>query len=139
MGERQAVKLSLPAKAESLAEIRTSVCGLARALGADPDVVADIRLALNEACTNVVLHAYDEEAGAIEVEARPEGTKLVVLVSDSGHGIADRLQRKSPGLGLGFPLIRTVSDVFQIRGERGTQVEMGFYLNRSQLEEQWRT
>ena len=53
-----------------------------------PDgVVEDVRLAVTEACTNVVRHAYEEGEGAIDVVVRPRAETLEVVISDEGRGM----------------------------------------------------
>ena len=57
------VRLSLPARAEGVAVVRQALAGLADALDFDPAVLADMKMAVSEACTNVVVHAYGEQRG----------------------------------------------------------------------------
>jgi serine/threonine-protein kinase RsbW len=96
-------------------------------MGADDDLVADLRLAVNEACTNVVRHAYVAGEGGMEVEARPVGGYLVVVVQDSGQGLAK--PSTDPGAGFGLEVARAVTDSIEVRErERGTQVRMRFPL-----------
>ena len=60
--------LSLPARSENLSTIRRAVSDFAVALGVDEETIADLRLAVNEACSNVVRHAYDRDDGSMTVE-----------------------------------------------------------------------
>src|SRR5437762_1431873 len=92
-----------PAVPEAVADLRSTVVGYARRNGADPDALSAICLAVSEAATNAVMHAYPGAApGAIHVEAECEGAALRVVVSDEGGGMVPRPD--SPGLGLGLPL-----------------------------------
>jgi len=133
LAELADVWLSVPARAENVAVIRQALVGLCEALSIEPNVVADVKLAVTEACTNVVIHAYGDvpaETDAIEVEAGSEGNQLVILVRDHGRGIVPRAD--SPGLGLGLPLIAAVADSVRIAGgaaEGHTEVLMTFPLN----------
>nr|MBA3718609.1 ATP-binding protein [Actinomycetota bacterium] len=52
-------ELSLPARSENLGEVRRAVTNFAASLGLDDNTLADLRLAVNEACSNVVRHAYE--------------------------------------------------------------------------------
>jgi anti-sigma regulatory factor (Ser/Thr protein kinase) len=126
------VWLSVPARAENVAVVRQALAGLCEALAAEPRVVADVKLAVTEACTNVVVHAYPEVPnGVMEVEARPDGRTVTVIVRDHGQGIVPRAD--SPGLGLGLPMIASLSDSVEIRGgtdEQHTEVIMTFALDR---------
>ncbi len=123
--------LSVPARAENVAVVRQALAGLCEALSAEPRVVADVKLAVTEACTNVVVHAYPDGAGSMEVEARPVGRSLSVVVRDHGRGIVPRAD--SPGLGLGLPMIASLSDSVEIRGDTAagdTEIIMTFALDR---------
>lgn len=125
------VWLSVAARAENVAVVRQALAGLCEALLAEPRVVADVKLAVTEACTNVVVHAYPGRDGVMEVEARPVDRTLSVVVRDHGQGIVPRAD--SPGLGLGLPMIASLSDSVEIRGgsdDSHTEVIMTFALDR---------
>jgi serine/threonine-protein kinase RsbW len=121
-------ELRLPARAENVALVRHALNGFVRELGCTEDRVANMLLAVTEACTNVVLHAYREMEGLLEVAARRGGEEVTVTVRDRGTGMTPRVD--SPGLGLGLPLIMSVSDGVDIRNARdgGTEIEMRFQL-----------
>jgi len=88
-----------------------------------------VRLAVSEAVTNAVIHAYrdNDSEGDLSVRAGVESGELVVVVADRGVGLAPR--RDSPGLGLGMPLMASVTSRFRVvsRGA-GTEVHMAFPL-----------
>src|ERR1700712_367760 len=103
------LELKLPARAENVAVVRHAFGGFAEALSVDEQTLADIKLAITEACTNVVIHAYeDDEDGALEVDASIDDRRLTVVIRDRGRGIVPRPD--SPGLGLGLPLIATLAE-----------------------------
>jgi CHAD domain-containing protein len=79
----------------------------------DADDVADVSLAVSEAATNAVVHAYRESAGHLHVRAHVDGAELIVVVADTGSGMAPR--NDSPGLGLGMPLMASVHHALQRR------------------------
>jgi len=82
-------------------------------------------MAVTEACTNVVVHAYDEDDGMLEVEMGAAEDGLTIIVRDHGSGIQPRPTRSSPpALGLGLPLIAALSDAFELRGSAGTGTEV---------------
>jgi serine/threonine-protein kinase RsbW len=123
------MELALPARAENIAIVRHAFGALGEALAIDEEVVSDIRLAVTEACTNVVVHAYpDDMEGPLEVLATLTDDELTVLVRDEGPGIVPRPD--SPGLGLGLPLIASLAEGMQLgRAEDGrTEVCMTFSL-----------
>jgi serine/threonine-protein kinase RsbW len=88
-----------------------------------------VALAVSEAVTNAVVHAYSDAAlpGDVEIFAqRHLDDGLEVVVSDYGHGLLPRPD--SPGMGVGLPLLATLADHFEIeRGDSGgTRVRMTF-------------
>jgi serine/threonine-protein kinase RsbW/stage II sporulation protein AB (anti-sigma F factor) len=124
--------LTLAAVPESIRAIRTAIADVAVQAGASPATVAAIRLAVSEAVTNAVRHAYDEGSvsGEIRACARVEHDGedlLVVAVSDDGPGLRPRPD--SPGLGLGLPLIaQSARSMDIINGDPGATVCMRFAL-----------
>jgi serine/threonine-protein kinase RsbW len=122
------VRLTLPARPEGV--VRQALAGMADALAFDAAVVADMKMAISEACTNVVVHAYEEEDGLLEVEMSADDTGLTIRVRDHGSGIRPRGERRgeAPALGLGLPLIAALSDAYELTGTagRGTEVKMKF-------------
>ncbi|HEX5617956.1 MAG TPA: ATP-binding protein [Solirubrobacteraceae bacterium] len=121
------MRLTLPARPENVAVIRHVLGAFAEALQLPADLVEDMRLAVTEACTNVVRHAYhDGEPGPIDVVIRPNGTKLELIVSDQGAGIGPSPDLAGPGLGL--PLIAALADHVEIEhgASRGSRLAMTF-------------
>jgi len=120
------VRLTLPAMPENVALVRRMIVAFAEALSLPPEVVSDLRLAITEACTNVVRHAYRDAPGEIDVIARPEADGLEIIVSDSGQGIAPSRDAAGPGFGLG--LISALADRLEIdhSPEQGSRVQMWF-------------
>lgn len=106
--------------------IRHVVGALAEVMRFAPVQVEDVRLAVTEACTNVVRHAYRNRQGSLEVSAATGPGGLEVVVVDQGGGIQPR-PAKSPG-GLGIPLMAAVAAEFEIERSqpRGTRVRMTF-------------
>ena len=123
------VVLNMPARPEGVGVVRQALAGMADALAFDASVLSDMKMAVTEACTNVVVHAYDEDEGILEVEMRAAEDGLEIVVRDHGSGIQPRPTRHSPpALGLGLPLIAALSDAFELRGSAGsgTEVRMTF-------------
>jgi serine/threonine-protein kinase RsbW len=125
------VRLSLPARPENVAVIRHVLGAFAEALELPPEKVEDMRLAVTEACTNVVRHDYhDGQPGPIDVAIRPEGDALELVVSDRGRGMGPSPDVSGPGLGL--PLIGTLADSVDIQHApaHGSRVVMMFQTGR---------
>src|ERR687897_202275 len=82
------VKLTLPARPENVSVIRHVLGAFAEALRLPDDLVEDLRLAVTEACTNVVRHAYPGDVpGPVEIAIVPSEDLVSVIVSDHGRGI----------------------------------------------------
>jgi anti-sigma regulatory factor (Ser/Thr protein kinase) len=123
----------MPARPEGVAVVRQALAGMADALDFDAAVLADMKMAVSEACTNVVVHAYEGEPGTLEVEMHAGEVGLTIVVRDHGAGIQPRPARSEPpALGLGLPLIAALSDAFELRGSTGmgTEVRMTFAYDR---------
>jgi serine/threonine-protein kinase RsbW len=120
------VRLTLPARPENVAVIRHVLGAFAEALQLPADLVEDMRLAVTEACTNVVRHAYHDQPGPIDVVIRPNGDTLELIVSDRGAGIGPSPDLAGPGLGL--PLIAALADQVEIEHgtSRGSRLAMSF-------------
>jgi anti-sigma regulatory factor (Ser/Thr protein kinase) len=133
MTEAPVVKLDLPARPEGVGVVRQALVGMADGLALEASVLADAKMAVTEACTNAVVHAYDGGSGRLEVEMLADEEALTVVVRDRGSGIQPRPTRtSSTALGLGLPLIAALSDAFEVRGGPGlgTEVRMTFRYER---------
>jgi serine/threonine-protein kinase RsbW len=128
------LELSLPAVPASCPQARHDVSAAVQGRGID---VAAVELAVSEAVTNVVLHAYRDRAegehGAIHLRVTAGGGGVWVLVADDGVGMSPR--DDSPGLGLGLRVIASASDeLWIIQGEPGTRVHMRFAATEARVE-----
>src|SRR4051794_33671656 len=121
------VKLTLPARPENVSVIRHVLGAFAEALRLPDDLVEDLRLAVTEACTNVVRHAYPADVpGPVEISIVPTDGFLTVVVSDHGRGIGVSSDTTGPGLGL--PLIAAIADEVELQPVPGggSRVAMTF-------------
>lgn len=118
--------ITLPARPENVAVVRHAVAGLAEQLGMEETGVGDLKTVVTEACMNVVVHAYDDGPGPLQVEATPEERGLTVTVRDFGAGIRPRPDVERPSLRIGLTLIAALSSSFEISGglQRGTEITM---------------
>ncbi len=124
------LEFKLPARAENVAVVRHAFGGFAEVLSVGEQTLADIKLAVTEACTNVVIHAYErDDVGNLEVDATIDDQLLTVVIRDTGRGIVPRPD--SPGLGLGLPLIATLAETLELGrdGDEHTEVRMTFRLD----------
>jgi anti-sigma regulatory factor (Ser/Thr protein kinase) len=116
-----------PSTPSGVGAMRRDVAAFATRAGMDEQGLGDIRLAVSEAATNAVVHAYREAAGTLVVRAHVDGRDLIVVVRDTGLGLVPR--GDSPGLGLGMPLMASVTTTFNVVSTAsGTEVHMTFAL-----------
>jgi len=117
---------SYPAVPAAVSDARHAVERAAAAAGVAADVVSRVAIAVSEAATNAVVHAYaDRPPGTLSVAAVLDG-QLIVTVADDGPGVRPRAD--SPGIGLGLALIGRLSDGLSIddRPTGGALVTMRF-------------
>lgn len=125
------VRLALLALPANVALVRQALAGLTDELGIEPARAADMKIALTEACTNVVVHAYGEEPGPLEVTMAVEHGRLVLGVRDRGSGLHPLPGRdEGTPLGFGLALIASLSDELGLVGGRhGTELRIAFALD----------
>jgi serine/threonine-protein kinase RsbW len=128
------VRLTMPARPEYLILARLALAGIAREVAMSEAVLADLKLAVTEACGNAVRHAYPAENGVVRVvyEVRPD--MIEITVEDEGAGVAlselpaDPLAEEDLAeSGMGLAIIRAVTDELVVRerpGAQGTLVRM---------------
>jgi len=127
---------TVPAQARNVAFVRESVIEFASENGVQEPRLSDVRLAVSEAVTNAVVHAFraSTEQGTVIVAVTVCPHKWIeIRVTDDGAGMAPR--EDSPGLGLGLPLIRHLTDQFDHRRPAdglGTELWMRFAFTDSQ-------
>jgi serine/threonine-protein kinase RsbW len=124
-GSGATVRLTIPARAEYITLCRLALTGIARVRDLSDEVLADLKLALTEAASNSVRHAYAADAGTgvveISYELRPD--RLVIEVTDEGEGFdpaeaRGRPEELSEG-GLGIAIIRAIADEVEIGTQSG--------------------
>ena len=136
-GETHVVRLDFPAKADYLLLARLALSGIARTLTLDEEDVADLKLAVTEACGNAVRHAYEEDDGSVAVSYVVGPGALELIVEDRGSGISEGDDASEEDDyeplegGMGMAIIRAVVDAVDVRqgaDGRGTVVHMTKYL-----------
>ncbi len=113
------VRLTIPAKAEYITLCRLALSGLSTLRELPDETLADLKLALTEACSNSIRHAYDTGAhGSVEVRYELTDDKLAVEVTDDGDGFDPAAMRAPSGEldegGLGIAIIRALVDELDI-------------------------
>jgi serine/threonine-protein kinase RsbW len=127
------VRLRIPAKAEYITLCRLALAGISQLRPLADETLADLKLALTEACTNSVRHAYENGAGEVEIVYMLGADRIAIEVIDEGEGFvldeeleAGRISES----GLGIAIIRALADELEIerrddgRGSRLRFVKM---------------
>lgn len=118
------VRLTIPARAEYITLCRLALTGIGRLRSLPDELLADLKLALTEAASNSVRHAYgDDRAGVVEVSYELRSDRLVIEVTDEGEGF-DPVEAEGPPDelsegGLGIAIIRAIADKVEIRAQPG--------------------
>ena len=127
------VALTIPAKAEYVVLCRLALSGLARLRPLDDDTLADLKLALTEACSDSIRHAYTDDDGKVGIRYVLDEDRLVVEVIDQGPGFeppppTEATAEPDEG-GLGIAIIRALVDELDVTSdERGSRLRLTKYL-----------
>ena len=127
--DTRAIRLTIPAKAEYITLGRLALTGLSRLRPLGEETLADLKLALTEACSNSARHAYGGGQGAVEILYELHDDRLAIEVVDDGAGFGEA-HAGEPGDdlvegGLGIAIIRAIADEFELgprNGGRGSRL-----------------
>ena len=129
------IRITLPARPENVAVVRQVIGAFAEVHEVPRAVAEDMRLAVTEACTNVVRHAYSDGGGngdgTIEVVVRRSAGALELIVADNGRGIGRSPDTAGPGLGLALIAALTDSLEIQRSASAGSRLVMSFLRTRT--------
>ena len=126
----QPVTLTIPARPEYVTLCRLALTGISRLADLPDETVADVKLALTEACSNAVRHAYADGTGVVEIVYELQPDRLVIEVADGGSGFdavpaRDEERDDLREGGLGIAIIRAIADELEIEsgdGGRGSRL-----------------
>jgi serine/threonine-protein kinase RsbW len=112
------VRLTIPAKPEYITLSRLALTGISRFRELSEETLSDLKLAITEACSNSVRHAYAEGDGSVDIRYQLHTDRLVIEVADNGEGFDPReAESDEDDLaegGLGIAIIRSVADELEI-------------------------
>jgi serine/threonine-protein kinase RsbW len=123
---RRTIRLRVPARAEYVALARLALSGIADIVALPDELLADLKLALTEAVSNSVRHAYTDEGGFVSIAYELRGGTLAVEVVDDGQGFDPEHPTPLEGDeltegGLGIAIIRTIADDFELQSRPGAR------------------
>ena len=123
------VRLTIPAKPEYITLCRLALTGISRLRELSEETLSDLKLAITEACSNSVRHAYADGDGAVDIRYELHPDRLVIEVADDGEGFEvadpDLMDDDLAEGGLGIAIIRSLADELEIgrgRGGRGSRL-----------------
>jgi serine/threonine-protein kinase RsbW len=127
--DTRSIRLTIPAKAEYITLGRLALTGLSRLRPLGEETLADLKLALTEACSNSVRHAYGDDRGAVEILYELHDDRLAIEVVDDGAGFGEASAHEPDDDlvegGLGIAIIRAIADEFELgprNGGRGSRL-----------------
>jgi serine/threonine-protein kinase RsbW len=121
---RRSIRLTIPARPEYITLGRLALTAIAGVRPLSDETLHDLKLALTEACTNSVKHAYQDGIGSVDIVYELHGDRLAVEVGDAGSGFethedaVDDEGDLAEG-GLGIAIIRAVTDEVEIGKREG--------------------
>ena len=136
-GDAVTVRLTIPARAEYITLCRLALTGIARLRQLSDELLADLKLALTEAASNSVRHAYgDKDAGVVDIAYQLFSDRLVIEVTDEGEGF-DPAEAEGDAAelsegGLGIAIIRAIADEVEFGarpGGKGSRLRFAKALN----------
>src|SRR5436309_161407 len=127
------VSLVLASIPENLTLVRGMLGGVGDALGMDPELLDDLKTAVSEAANNVVMHAYQGEAGPLYLDLYARTAGIEAVVRDTGSGMPDLALVGERLQGVGLPVIEALAEEakFGPGAEGGTEVRMLFAAQRN--------
>ncbi|NIK80220.1 serine/threonine-protein kinase RsbW [Paenibacillus castaneae] len=141
----QFIHLTIPAKAEYIDIVRVTLFGIAQKAGFYYEQIEDMKVAVTEACTNVVLHAYtNQQQGVVDIRFELEEEGISIRIKDNGtsfkyeqalnknasHHNKDLSEITAGGLGL-F-MMQALMDKVEVLTEKGTEVILTKLIGRKE-------
>uniref|UniRef100_A0A7C4RU52 ATP-binding protein n=1 Tax=Desulfatirhabdium butyrativorans TaxID=340467 RepID=A0A7C4RU52_9BACT len=134
MKETLLARLTLPARSESLAPAGALVRAVGTGLGLSGQALDHLESAVDEACTNVVQHAFEPgQEGVFDLVLTRRPGQLVAAVEDRGLPFDQEAVMAGEGIGLGMTLMRAFASTVRLQnlGARGKRTELIFDLPSS--------
>ena len=122
------MKITFPSKSANESFARSAVSAFLLPL--DPTVaeIADVKTAVSEAVTNVIVHAYPDQFGTVYIDVKlTDKGKAIIKIRDTGVGIPDIEKAMEPlyttstdeRACLGFAVMQSFMDKVKVRSKEG--------------------
>ena len=128
------MELKVSAVVENESFVRTCISAFALSLNPTLDEISDLKTIISEAVSNAIIHGYNQDSSKdVYIKALIENNEMKITINDYGVGIKDLKSALNPNYstkkdderaGMGFSIIKALSDDFSIRSEEniGTRV-----------------
>lgn len=125
---RDILKMEILSRPENEGFARAAVAAFVARLNPTLEEINDIKTAVSEAVTNSVVHAYDSEAGSIQITIEIEEKNVAITIVDEGEGIANVEQAREPLFttkpeeersGMGFTFMEIFMDGLEVVSSKG--------------------
>ena len=139
------IRLTIPARAEYIDMVRLTLFGIANKAGFSYEEIEDMKVAVTEACTNVVLHAYsDGQPGLVDIIFELEKEEISIRIKDEGNSFQYEPSKGKPvslhdkelsevtAGGLGLFMMNALMDKVEVLSERGTEVILTKLIGRKE-------
>jgi len=130
-----ALKFFVPGKPEYVGTVRIAISHVAANAGFDIEAIDDIKVAVSEACTNIILHSHDHSNFTYEVVIERDEKGITITVADRGVGFEtgdyiEPIPGETRGSGMGIYILKALMDEVDINSEIGvgTSIRMKKYL-----------
>ncbi len=124
------IRLTIPAKAEYITLCRLALAGISQLRDISDETLHDLKLALTEACTNSVRHAYEAGSeGSVQIVYEIGDEDISIEVIDEGEGFVLDEASETDHLsesGLGIAIIRSLADELEIEPGEGRGSRLRF-------------
>lgn len=129
------MEIKFKAIVENEAFARNVVASFILNMNPSLDELEDIKTAVSEAITNVIVHAYPEKPGEITMKITTKDNHIDISIMDNGVGIQDIEKALTPFYttkpdqersGMGFTVMQSFMDRFEVKNSKsGVMVNMG--------------
>jgi anti-sigma regulatory factor (Ser/Thr protein kinase) len=128
-------ELEIDGKPENLSVIADFIALAMRQLGIDKEIILKVQTAVDEACTNIIQHAYSGKGGIIAISCALQDNDFVITIRDRGRPFdpgsvpppdleADWDQRRVGGLGI-YLMRKLMDEVsYDFDAEKGNKLTM---------------
>ena len=124
------VSMTMPAIAGNEGFARAAVAAFCAGISPTIEEINDLKTAVSEGVTNVIVHAYPHEIGDVEIGVTIYDDRVLdIIITDTGVGMENVEEAKKPFYttkpqeehsGMGFTIMEAFTDTLSVRSEKGS-------------------